>query len=93
MKSLGIMQNLINSLLKAGQKMEDKSEVLYESSARGGIALPHIFRKLFDEINSSDENPINFLKDLSNLIKSLKLKVVQNENVLLLFKNNSSRSW
>ena len=97
MKSLGITQNLVNSLLKAGQEMEIRSEVLYQSSARGGISLLHILSKvvsakLFDEFNSSDENSITLSKELSNLINSLKLKVVQNENVLLLIKNNRE-SW
>ena len=97
MKSLGIMQNLVNNLLKTGQKMEIRSEVLYQSSTRGGISLPHIISKivsakLFDELNSSDENSITFSKELSILITSLKLKVVQNENVLLLIKNNRESS-
>ena len=97
MKSLRIMQNLVNNLLKAGQKMEIRSEVLYQSSARGGISLPHIISKivsakLFDKLNSSDENSITFSKELSILITSLKLKVVQNENVLLLIKNNRESS-
>ena len=65
MKSLGIMLNLVNSRLKAGQKMEIRNEVLYQLSARGGISLPHIVSKivsskLFDEFNSSDENSITF---------------------------------
>ena len=73
--------------------MKIRSEILYQSSARGGISLPHISSKivsakLFDEINSSDENPITFSKELSILI-NLKLKVVQNENVLLLFKKKT----
>ena len=97
MKSLRIMQNLVNSLLKSGQKMEIRSKVLYQSSARGGIFLPHISSKivsakLFDEFNSSNENSITFSKELSILINSLKLKVVQNENVLLLVKNNRESS-
>ena len=96
-KSLGNMQNLINSLLKAGQKMEIRSEVLYQSSARGGISLPHIISKivsakLSDELNSFHENSFTFSKELSILLNSLKLKVVQNENVLLLFKNNRESS-
>ena len=97
MKSLGIMQNLVNSRLKAGQKMEIRSEVLYQSSARGGISLPHIISKivsakLFDEFNSSVENSSTFSKELSILINSLQLKVVQNGNVLLLIKNNRESS-
>ena len=97
MKSLGIMQNLVNSLLKAGQKMEIRSVVLYQSSARGGISLPHMISKvvsakLFDEFNSSDENSIIFSKELFILINSLEHKIVQNENVLLLIKNNRESS-
>ena len=97
MKSLGKMQNLVNSLLKASKKMENRSEVLYQSSARGGISLPHIISKivsakLFEEFNSSDENSISFSKELSILIHSLKLKVVQNKIVLLFFKNNRETS-
>ena len=96
-KSLRIMQNLVNSLLKAGQKMEIRSEVVYRSSARGGISNPHIISKivsanLFDQFNSSDENSITFSKDLSILINCLMLKVVQNMNVLLLIKNNREAS-
>ena len=95
MKSLGIMQYLINNLLKAGQKMEIRSAVLYQSSARGGISCKTekiVSAKLFDKFNSSDENSITFSKELSILITSLKLKVVQNENVLLLIKNNRESS-
>ena len=76
MKSLGIMQNLISSVLKAGKKMEIRIYVLSQSSARAGISLPHfisktVSAKISDEIVSSDENPITFSKDLSLLINSL----------------------
>ena len=49
MKSVEMMQNLINSLLKAGRKMEIISEVLYQSSARVGISLPYIILKIVSE--------------------------------------------
>ena len=67
LKSMGIMQNLINSLLKAGQTMDIRSGVLYQSSARGEIFFSHIVSKiasakLFDKNNTSDENPITFSK-------------------------------
>ena len=87
------VQRLIINLLKTGDKMEIRSEVLYQSVAKGGISLPHITSKivsakLIDEINSSDENEISFSKDLTNLLNSLKLKISQTENSILLYKKN-----
>ena len=91
------VQKLINNLLKTGDKMEIRSEVLYQSVAVGGISLPHITSKiisakLIDEINSSNENDVSFPNDLTILLKSLKLKVSQTDNSILLFKNNIETS-
>ena len=63
----------------------------------GGISLPHITSKiisakLIDETNSSDENKISFSKDLTILLKSLKLKISQTKNSILLFENNIESS-
>ena len=89
LNNLTNVQRLTNNLLKTGDKMEIRSEVHYQSVAMGGISLPHITSKiisakLIDEINSSDENEISFSKDLTILLKSLKLKTSQTENSILL---------
>ena len=61
------VQGLMNNLLKAGDKIEIRSENLYQSVSMDSILLPPvtleiISSKSIDKTNPSDENEFTFSK-------------------------------